>query len=128
MGFSSVKNMFQQRLPTLWTSWGMEAPEKWTGTSCSSWRLLQYIARDLKLVDGYVFGLLCQTISSTQVPEIKLKCLNILTASMDHLIADECDPATLRSLLQVFTLNKNDIQMKVAATSTFTFFCDHSLS
>lgn len=100
IGYTESRIMFQQRLPQWWASRGLEEPNKWTGPSNHAWRVLHFIALDLKLIDGYVFKLLIETISSTQVPEIKLKSLNILTGSMDYIDPIECDSAALRSLLQ----------------------------
>lgn len=101
LGYSDIKTMFQQRLPHWWASKELGAPSNWKEASNQPWRVLQFVAQDLKLIDGYVFGLLQETITSTKVPEIKLKAINILTASMDHLDSNQCDPDVLRSLLQV---------------------------
>jgi hypothetical protein len=51
----------------------------------------------MKMIDGYVFDLLRQTIGSTENPEVKLKSFNMLTAYMDHL--QNIDPAQLQSVL-----------------------------
>jgi len=100
LGYTESRSMFQQRLPQWWASRGLEEPNKWTGASSHAWRVLHFIALDLKLIDGYVFKLLIETVSSTQVPEIKLKSLNILTVSMDYIDPIKSDSAALRSLLQ----------------------------
>ncbi|XP_057380977.1 uncharacterized protein LOC130703562 [Daphnia carinata] len=92
--YSNINAMVQQKLPSVLAS---EAdPLKWTITS-SSWKILQFIARDMKMIDNFVFDLLCQTIAATQCPEIKLKSFNMLTGSMDHV---QCtDPAQFQAML-----------------------------
>ncbi|EFX62296.1 hypothetical protein DAPPUDRAFT_119461 [Daphnia pulex] len=92
--YPNVETMIQQRLPALLTSEG--EPGQWTTTS-PSWRILQFVAGDMKMIDGYVFDLLRQTISSNPNPEVKLKSFNILTASMEHL--QSIDPAQLQAIL-----------------------------
>ena len=119
MTFGDVKIMFEKRLPMLWDSWKLETPDKWRDPSCTSWRLLQFVAKDLKLIDGFVFELLRQTVASTQVPEIKLKCFNILTASMDHLSVGQHDAANLRSMLQV----RNILILSFKNYITVLFLC-----
>lgn len=91
--YPNVETMIQQRLPTLLSSEG--EPGQWTTTS-PSWKILQFVAGDMKMIDGYVFDLLRQTIGSTQNPEVKLKSFNMLTASMDHL--QSIDPAQLQAI------------------------------
>lgn len=92
--YPNVETMIQQRLPALLTSEG--EPGQWATTS-PSWRILQFVAGEMKIIDGYVFDLLRQTISSNQNPEVKLKSFNMLTASMEHL---QCiDPAQIQAIL-----------------------------
>lgn len=86
--------MIRQRLPVLWTNFE-EPIDKWT-TSTLSWKILQFVANDMKIVNDYVFDLIRQTIVSSSSPEIKLKCFNMLTASMEKV---ECDPANLEVIL-----------------------------
>ncbi|KAI9550138.1 hypothetical protein GHT06_006412 [Daphnia sinensis] len=94
LGFSNIDTMIQQRLPSLLAS---EAdPARWTTTS-PPWKILQFVARDMKMIDNFVFDLLCQTIAATTCPEIKLKSFNMLTGSMSHI---QCtDPAQLQTML-----------------------------
>jgi hypothetical protein len=92
--YPNVETMIQQRLPALLTSEG--EPGQWTTTS-PSWRILQFVAGELKMIDSYVFDLLRQTISSNPNPEVKLKSFNMLTASMEHL--QSIDPAQLQAIL-----------------------------
>jgi hypothetical protein len=92
--YPNVETMIQQRLPALLTSEG--EPGQWTTTS-PSWRILQFVAGDMKMIDSYVFDLLRQTISSNPNPEVKLKSFNMLTASMEHL--QSIDPAQLQAIL-----------------------------
>lgn len=92
--YPNVETMIQQRLPALLTSDCQ--PGKWTTTS-PSWRILQFVAGELKMIDAYVFDLLRQTISSNPNPEVKLKSFNMLTASMEHL--QSIDPNQLQAIL-----------------------------
>ncbi|XP_057370064.1 uncharacterized protein LOC130690853 [Daphnia carinata] len=93
LSYSNINSMIQQKLPSLLSE---ADPSKWTITS-SSWKILQFIARDMKMIDNFIFDLLCQTIAATQCPEIKLKSFNMLTGSMDHV---QCtDPAQFQVML-----------------------------
>lgn len=81
--FEDVTSMIQQKLPALWETFE-ETPEMWT-TASLPWKILQFITSDLKFINDYVLELLRQTISSNASPEIKLKSLNMLTATMDQI-------------------------------------------
>ncbi len=92
--YPDVDTMIKQTLPALWATCD-EKPDRWTVTSFP-WKILQFVAGDLRLVNDFVFDLLRQTIGSTTCPEIKLKSFNMLTASMDRV---ECDPAQFQTIL-----------------------------
>ena len=92
--FPDVDSMIRERLPVLWTSFE-EPIDKWTTTTLA-WKILQFLAGDLQLINNYVFDLICQTIISTSSPEIRLKSFNLLTASMEKV---ECNPAHLEAIL-----------------------------
>lgn len=62
----------------------------------SPWRILSFIASDLKAIDGFTFGLLRRVIETTPSAEMKLKSFNMLTAAMNDL---ECESPDLQSLL-----------------------------
>ena len=92
--YPDVDTMVKQKLPDLWATCN-EKPDKWTSNSFH-WKMLQFVAGDLRLVNEFVFDLLVQTIASTTCPEIKLKSFNLLTASMERV---ECDPAQFQCIL-----------------------------
>lgn len=92
--FADISTMIRQRLPDLWTTFE-EPPDKWTATSLP-WKIIQFVAGEMKIVNPFIFDQIHQTINFTTYPDMKLKCFNLLTASMERI---ECDSEQLQSLL-----------------------------
>lgn len=90
--YPNAFTMIHAKLPSLWK---YEEPEKWD-TSSPPWRILSFIAGELKAINGFVFDLLLRTIETTPQAEIKLKSFNMLTGAMETL---ECEPYQLQLVL-----------------------------
>ena len=63
LDYPDVDTMVKQKLPKLWETCE-EKPDKWTSNSFH-WKMLQFVAGDLRLVNEFVFDLLVKTIAST---------------------------------------------------------------
>ena len=87
MNHKNVPEMMQTRLQSLWNL--LPADEITSGdTSSRPWNILNFVIHRLEKVDAVAVKIILQYLLSNSSPEITLKSLNLLTASMPKL--DDC--------------------------------------
>jgi hypothetical protein len=99
MNHKNVPELMQTRLQSLWNL--LPADEIASGdTSSRPWNILNFVIHRLEKVDAVAVKIILQYLLSNSSPEITLKSLNLLTASMPKL--DDCSRKLLKLIDHFF--------------------------